>query len=97
MNCRLCKGACCEEAVADESVVLSRDVTRWITLHRQEDGGSGRCTALQSDGLCAIYSERPMVCALYAPGGPDCLATVARLRTPEQYQAIRDAYDPPTL
>lgn len=55
------------------------------------------CTKLTEDGRCGIYEERPNVCAAYEAGGADCLDTVRRRRTPEDYQRIRDPEDPEVI
>lgn len=79
------------------------DEWRWLRLHGQIEGRGDdlrfecRCTALTPEGRCGIYAERPQVCRTYPPGGQDCLDTVRRRRTAEEYQRIRDAGDPERL
>jgi Fe-S-cluster containining protein len=84
------------------------DAWRWVELHGRkvlEEGPDSRvliefecrCTKLTADGRCGIYEERPLVCVLFAPGGPDCMDTVRRRRTPEQYERIREAGDPEVI
>jgi Fe-S-cluster containining protein len=74
------------------------DAVRWLALHATPTPGylefECRCTKLTADGRCGIYEDRPLVCKVFAPGGADCLDTVRRRRTPEQYLRIRDAGDP---
>lgn len=103
MNCKACAGACCESfaiPIADLKPP-NADAMNWIQLHGSTRDGylqlECRCTALQSDGLCGIYEERPLVCRMFVPGSADCLATVKKRRTPDDYQAIRDAEDPVSL
>lgn len=113
MKCSVCRGACCESVViplAPMRKACDRDDIRWLLLHGRkvesaEQGGTGghgleleaRCTKLDADGRCGIYDERPMVCRLFPAGGPDCLDTVRRRRSPEEYAQIRDADDPPRI
>jgi Fe-S-cluster containining protein len=103
MNCLECRGACCESfsiPIADVKPP-GPDERSWLELHGTREGDSiafeCRCTALTADGRCSIYEGRPLVCVFYAPGGPDCLETVRRRRTPEQYQRIRGADDPESI
>ncbi len=55
-----------------------------------------RCPHLTKCGGCDLHDTplKPRVCIEYEPGGSDCLDTVRRRRTPEQYQLIRDEGDP---
>ncbi len=100
MNCETCAGACCEEFSLPGVDVRppGPDERRWLELHGTRTGADVRfecrCTALTADGRCSIYSSRPMVCVTFEAGGKDCLDTVKRRRTPEQYAAIRGAGDP---
>jgi Fe-S-cluster containining protein len=105
VNCQACRGACCEEFTIPATDVRppGPDERRWLELHAtsqehilapRELRFECRCTALTSEGRCSIYSMRPMVCVVYKAGGPDCLDTVRRRRTPEDYQRIREAGDP---
>ena len=113
MNCRECRGACCESFTAEiQMVPPHRDSQRWLELHathielhnRIDQPFTGkkltfecRCVALTSDGQCSIWETRPMVCELFIAGSKDCLKTVKARRTPEDYQRIRGEDDPPTL
>lgn len=103
MNCAICRGACCESlTVGLDLTDLPPDARRWVRLHAvgAKDAQvtfAARCTELSAEGRCQIYAERPQLCVAFEIGGHDCLATVRRLRTPAQYQQIRDADDPPSL
>lgn len=57
----------------------------------------GPCRALSTDGRCEIYHDRPLVCAVYPVGGPDCLQSIQQMRTPSEYAHIRDSWDPPII
>lgn len=99
MKCDVCKGACCEDIPLEGgSRAPNKDAERWLSLHPvNADGSLGRCSQLNGEGRCAIYDDRPLLCAVFPQGGPDCLDAVQRLRTPEEYQRIRDEYDPASL
>jgi Fe-S-cluster containining protein len=106
VNCQACRGACCESLSVSFSqlapVFQDREARRWLELHATEVTGATltfevRCTQLTTAGACGIYADRPFYCRVYRPGGPECLATVRARRTPDAYQRIRDADDPPTL
>jgi len=103
VNCEACRGACCESfyiPIADVRLP-SNDARRWFELHGRASDGQleieARCTALTREGRCAIYKDRPDMCWMFEPGGPDCLDTVRRRRTPDQYAVIRGPEDPPTI
>jgi Fe-S-cluster containining protein len=68
------------------------DSSRWLSLHGTEVGDQlefeCRCTKLTPAGRCSIYETRPVVCQVYVAGGPECLATIRRRRTPEQAKQI---------
>jgi hypothetical protein len=84
-----------------------RDSNRWLALHsttiltdydkllRLEF--ECRCTQLTSEGRCAIWEDRPMVCELFIAGSQACLDTVKKRRLPEQYEQIREEDDPATI
>jgi len=71
---------------------MPRDTVQWLALHATELFGSlefeCRCSKLTAAGRCSIYDQRPMVCLAYVAGGPECLATISRRRTPEQAKQI---------
>lgn len=92
MNCRVCRGACCEsfERPAQAVTLMTPDIVEWVKLH----DASGRCTALTPTGRCGIYDDRPLVCRLFVPGGIECLETVRTRRTPGEYCLIREPHDP---
>lgn len=104
MNCERCRGACCESFSLPAITILSptADARRWIELHGTNRPGhmlhfECRCTALTAEGRCGIYETRPQVCRVFKAGGVDCLDTLRRRRTPEEYQAIREDGDPETI
>ena len=77
------------------------DEMHWIRLHAVPDGDTHLefavpCRELAGDGRCSIYEDRPNVCRAYKPGGADCLDTVRRRRTVEEFYAIREDGDPRT-
>jgi len=84
--------------VLKADVRLPDDERRWLELHAEtsvlEMRFECRCTALTPEGRCGIYEARPMMCRTYRPGGADCLDTVRRRRTPEDFARIREAGDP---
>lgn len=113
MRCDACRGACCEEVLLPRVMFLAPtdDIRRWFELrgklvpHELIEGielpEAGillelQCTALE-DGRCSIHEDRPDVCRDYAPGGRHCLETVARRRSPADYQLIREDEDPEEL
>lgn len=103
MLCDRC-GACCEEFFLPAAHVFATDSDhgRWLRLHaniaRETWGEEMRfeckCTALTAEGKCGIYNERPEMCREFEPGSNDCVETVRRRRTPEQYARIRGEGDP---
>lgn len=103
MDCRACRGACCESFSLPAPMVKvpPPDGKRWLELHATKDGPllefECRCTKLKADGSCGIYDDRPDVCRVFRPGGPGCLETVRKRRTTEQYTTIRGPQDPPRI
>jgi Fe-S-cluster containining protein len=77
------------------------DVNQWFAAHGEVHGEDLRlecaCNHLTDEGSCGIYDTRFMLCRQYVAGGPHCLSVVARRRTPEEYQEIREDGDPLTL
>ena len=104
MNCKVCKGACCESfSMEVEMRPSNKDGQRWLELHaiKVEEQliinrltFECRCTKLTSEGRCSIWEDRPMICELYIAGGRQCLETVKARRTPEEYSKIRGEDDP---
>ena len=101
MNCQICKGACCEEFTLEPSQIRmpSRDIRRWLELHANPEDYSEltfecRCNALTDLGNCGIYGDRPEICKEYTAGGQNCLETVKKRRSIEEYLKIRDLNDP---
>ena len=107
MKCEECRGACCESICLPlysnpTGSLRVNEVNRWLAVHGTIEQLNGhdhvelevRCAKLTPAGRCGIYETRPLPCALYAPGGVDCLNTVAKRRTPADYQRIRDDDDP---
>lgn len=107
MKCAECQGACCESITIERADLLFADSRRWIKLHNIdiEDfahsvvGDSkihfdSPCRELTAGGACNIYVKRPQVCRLYQAGSPDCIDTVRKRRTPEEFQQIREEADP---
>lgn len=108
MKCEECRGACCESVLLPlypnpTGSFQVNEINRWLALHGKiEHRFNGhdhvelevRCTQLTPAGRCACYDTRPIPCALYAPGGEDCLKTVSQRRTAADYQRIRDDSDP---
>jgi Fe-S-cluster containining protein len=105
-DCLKCRGACCEtfHVPAIHILAPSVDARRWVELHSLSQRPTlqhgvmlefpAPCTKLTPEGRCGIYEARPMTCRAFQPGGVDCLDTLLRRRTPEQYAAIREAGDP---
>lgn len=85
-------------------VPVNDDAQRWLSLHAsgqtkdltelQPLTFECRCTQLTSEGRCAIWEDRPIICEVFIAGSRQCLSTVKLRRTPEQYQLIRDKDDP---
>ena len=105
MNCLQCRGACCEDLVFPvtglsqgtfQLLKLRGDVVR---LAEQHEGIAipAPCKHLSDKGRCRIYHDRPTVCRVYAAGGPACIETLRRRRTPEEYVVIRGSDDPPRI
>jgi len=73
------------------------DTLRWLELHGQREGEymtfDCRCTKLDSDGQCSIYSDRPALCRDFEPGCDSCLESVRARRTPVQAAQIREKGD----
>lgn len=100
-SCEACRGACCEDLVFPEKG-LTIDAQKFLGVRGKRvalqvvqgytvsHGYSipCKCPELTDGGRCGIYFKRPAVCAAYAVGGPACLATIARLRTPEEQKRI---------
>jgi len=76
--CLPCKGGCCQHvAIPIDTPTTPGDFDdiRWYLLHDNvrvfvEDGDwycefKTRCSALQTDWLCAIYEKRPKICRDY--------------------------------
>jgi Fe-S-cluster containining protein len=107
MDCLECRGACCEDFHLTIRVPEGPDAQRWLELHAvhidsRKPGPPQlrfdcRCTALTTDGRCGIYLDRPVQCRLFQPGSPDCLDTVRRRRTRQDYRRIRGEHDPDAL
>ena len=102
MNCAECRGACCEEmALREVDVRIHADALRWLRLHSDPAANTRgwltfevRCGALSQDGRCNVYEDRPAMCRYYPAGGQDCLDTVKRRRTADDYRRIRGPEDP---
>ncbi|TXH18551.1 MAG: YkgJ family cysteine cluster protein [Hyphomicrobiaceae bacterium] len=109
MKCLECKGACCETIHIDlRNAPPKTYEIPWLLLHcaSAKGGRDGvfdqfefncRCTALSLEGICKIHETKPMICELFAAGSRECLETVKKRRTPEQYQLIREDGDPDGL
>jgi len=97
MDCLKC-GACCEE-FAMPYAKPETDEERWLIFHAKVIDGwmhfDAKCTKLTAEGRCSCYDHRPKVCKDYQPGCPECLAVVARRRTPDQIEAIKEGGAPP--
>lgn len=69
-------GACCKYFVC--SLLATKDINHYLTLHgcyeihRNEWEISSYCNALDSNGSCAIYQNRPKVCKEFLPGSKEC-------------------------
>ena len=84
LNCRKCRGACCESIILDISA-YDADEQKWFAFHgRLIDSDHVEletpCIQLQKDGTCGVYDQRPFVCRGYPLGGPGCLRTILRRR-----------------
>ena len=108
MKCDECGGACCEsfEVPLTDIQPPGQDELRWVLLHGRNMKRAGehgnyssvvfdcRCTALQPDGKCGVYFDRPELCRAMPAGGEECLEHVKARRTPDEYARIRDDDDP---
>jgi Fe-S-cluster containining protein len=102
MNCDACRGACCEtlHVLGDAIARQSPTSSEFIRVFAGAEDGHGdielkvRCSKLTSEGLCSIYERRPLICRLFKPGSPDCIAAVKARRSPAQRASIREAGDP---
>ena len=96
VGCEKCKGACCA-SFSIPSLGGTDDMSRWLAFHGTQRDGSlefeCRCSKLTGAGRCSIYESRPLVCVKYVAGGPQCLATLHRRRTPEQIREILQESD----
>lgn len=105
MKCEECHGACCESFIASIQIFpYSRDAQHWLELHGEpvkllahQKEYECRCTKLTPEGKCSIWLKRPLVCRYFIAGSLDCLQTVKKRRTSEDYQRIRDTKDPQKL
>jgi len=96
-NCLVCRGACCEDLVFPSKgltpptkAFLEVRCGGVVTLRGEDEGFvvDARCSKLGADGLCTIYDDRPLICAVYVAGGDACKETLLRRRTPEQRRKI---------
>lgn len=96
MDCRVCRGACCESMTIALNIP-DTDEGRWIALHAIGGGTNSkavtfevRCTALTEEGQCRIHGwdERPVMCDVFPVGGPGCLEAIATRRTAEEAARI---------
>ena len=105
MNCKICRGACCEEFSTELAMFPPKpaswdDARYWFTLHATKVEAARftfecRCTKLTSEGRCSIYEDRPLICELFIPGSIECLETVRRRRTPEEFTLIASSDNEP--
>jgi len=103
--CQRCGGRCCRyfcfQIDAPESFRQFEDV-RWFLFHKGttihvEDNGdwyisiANRCTALDADGRCRAYDDRPLICRKYDPADCDFSAGnygyAMTFRTPAELEA----------
>jgi hypothetical protein len=80
--CNLCRGACCESIVLDQtsSAMVNEFLrARGRQLSRCRTEIETRCPHLK-DGACDCHASRPVACQLFAVGGAVCRETVARRR-----------------
>ena len=98
--CEKCGGACCEAICIDTlPLALSSDFQRFLEFRttpqiREMDGKTKLmrlfevpCKMLIA-GRCEVYSQRPMVCQVFKPGGTDCITTVISRRGVEKAKEI---------
>jgi hypothetical protein len=104
VNCIRCAGACCEEITIEinASNEFPGAMAEWLAARGVPAGPRlyavpSRCPQLTDAGLCRCHEEKPLVCAVMAVGGQECLDALRRRRTPEQYAAIRDEGDPEVI
>jgi len=105
MKCVTCRGACCEEITIEinASNEFPKAMAEWLeargvaTSKPNTFSVPSRCPQLTDAGLCGCHDEKPLVCAMMAVGGEECLDAVRRRRTPEQYAEIRDEGDPEVI
>lgn len=99
MKCEICRGACCTTMFVPK--LGDADSIRWTMLHGVDAGKrvllNCVCNELTTEGRCGIYENRPEICRTYPAGGKDCLDTVRLLRTSEEYDKIRDDWDPVSI
>jgi Fe-S-cluster containining protein len=92
-GCRNCKGACCETIFITGSGERHWDWD-WLSMHGTMYYHGVelpcRCTKLDSDGQCSIWSVRPEKCRQYAVGGATCLMAIERRRFGEMKDKILD-------
>jgi Fe-S-cluster containining protein len=102
MNCKVCRGACCEifEIGPLELRLKDRDHRYWFELHAVEQEPltfECHCRSLTTEGRCGIYDKRPQMCIDFPAGGKHCLETVRKRRSRLDYSLIRDEGDPKCL
>lgn len=106
MKCVVCRGACCQEITIEvhSGVAFPGAMVEWLEARGVAADKPpnafivpSRCPQLTVEGLCGCHDDKPLVCAMMPVGGDDCLGSVRRLRTPEQYREIRDEGDPETI
>lgn len=89
--CFICKGACCETIVFDETK-LSPNHHVWLSLHGEIKEGmielECKCKRLLDDGTCGDYENRPEMCRIFTMGGSACLNTIKRRRSNYQQKKI---------
>jgi len=77
--CRECGGKCCQYfcfQIDEPDSFEEFDDIRWFLLHENitvhiDEGDwyisiANRCRALEEDGRCAIYDDRPLICRRYS-------------------------------
>ena len=98
--CESCKGACCEAICIDTlPLALSSDFQRFLEFRttpqiREIDGKQKLMRLFEVpckmlvDGRCDVYSQRPLVCQAFKPGGIDCITTIIARRGPVKGKEI---------
>lgn len=93
-DCAICKGACCESLTLG-LVPADADMLRWLLLRAKPSVLSPgsyilecKCTALDDNGRCKTYSDRPQICRNLEPGGLECTTILTLRRTPAQILQI---------